>query len=335
MAETKIEWTAYDTPTGRRLGYTMNPWWGCTKVSDGCKFCYADALDRRTGGAHWGPGAERRRTSEKNWNEARRWNRRAAAEGVRPRVFCASMADIFDDHQSVAPEWRAEAFALMKETAQLDWVLVTKRPENMAAMLPPDWGRFGYPNVGLCVTVEDNRAAEARIPILLKTPAVMRGLSMEPLLEEVDMRRWLPTGRPAVRPNGEPFLADAFFMTECENCGWIGSSELCGTDNFGDDSDVYCPACSHSIIADEIGKLDWVKIGGESGGRARPFHVEWAEKIIRQCQASGTAVFMKQLGSVPFYRGERYGVPDRKGNDMKHWPDQIKVRDLVKYRATD
>lgn len=180
MAEnSKIEWT----------DATFNPWIGCTKVSPACDFCYAEVSTpartlRASGQETWGANAPRKRTSDANWREPLKWNRKAAAEGRRMRVFCASLADVFDNQ--VPDEWRADLFVLIRATPNLDWLLLTKRPQNIAKMLPPDWGA-GYPNVWLGTTVENQTEADRRIPHLLNVPARVRFLSCEPLLGPVDL----------------------------------------------------------------------------------------------------------------------------------------------------
>lgn len=161
---------------------TFNPWWGCSAVSPGCDHCYAEALDRRTGGAHWGPHATPRLTSADNWRKPRRWQREALQSGERRRVFCASMCDVFDKN---APEGaRERLWALIRETPNIDWQLLTKRAPNVARYLPPDWGA-GYPNVWLGVTVEDRKHGLPRIDVLRQIPAAVRFLSVEPLLEDL------------------------------------------------------------------------------------------------------------------------------------------------------
>ena len=182
MAETTgIEWT----------DSTFNPWWGCTKISPACDHCYAADLDKRTGGDHWG-NVPRRRTSEKNWNEPRRWQKRAAEfmaeRGRKRRVFCASMADVFDNQ--VDPTWRDDLWALIRECPDLDWLLLTKRPQNIEYMLP----RFWYDikgSVWLGTTVEDQKRAEQNIPHLLKHNSAVRFLSCEPMVGEIDLSAWL------------------------------------------------------------------------------------------------------------------------------------------------
>ena len=167
MAEnSKIEWT----------DHTFNPWVGCTKVSAACDHCYAEAWAKRTGQSQLWSGA-RRRTSETNWRQPLKWNREAAAARVQRKVFCASLADVFDNQAE--PQWREDLWALIQDTPNLDWQLLTKRPQNIAKMLPDDWGG-GYGNVWLGTTVENETEAARRIPHLLAVPAVVRFLSVEP-----------------------------------------------------------------------------------------------------------------------------------------------------------
>jgi protein gp37 len=285
MTGSKIEWT----------DHTFNPWVGCTKVSAGCLHCYAETMDKRfhrTDGA-WGKGVPRRRTSPDNWKEPLRWQK-VAAEGyfvevrregafvargdvrkltkdviqpgdrvvqVRPRVFCASMADWLDDEVPV--EWLADLLWLIQRTPNLDWQLLTKRPENWRGRLS-DWGNYsphaeaqglaydwlrGTPpaNVWIGTSVETQRCADARIPALLKIPAKVRFLSCEPLLGAVDI----------------------FNVS-----GWDRSEHYWGT---------------------QI-PIHWVICGGESGDGARPVHVKWARSLRDQCAAAGVAFFFKQWG---------------------------------------
>lgn len=178
-ANSAIEWTTH----------TFNPWIGCMKVSAGCANCYAETLDRRWGHINWGPAktTERRRTSASYWRQPIAWNKAAAGAEQRPRVFCASMADVFEDHPQVAP-WRAELFDLISETPNLDWLLLTKRPENvkpmrMKAACPPAMPQ----NVWIGTSLEDQAAADERIPHLLSIPARVRFLSCEPLLGPIDI----------------------------------------------------------------------------------------------------------------------------------------------------
>jgi protein gp37 len=174
--------------------HTFNPWLGCLRVSPACDHCYAAALARRTGRRDWAgrdlwdPHADRVRTSPAYWREPYRWNAQAAAAGLRRRVFCASMADVFDNQ--VPQAWRADLWALIGATPTLEWLLLTKRPHNARAMLPTAWGA-GWPNVWLGTTTENQVEAARRIPHLVAIPAVIRFLSVEPMLEAIDLGPWL------------------------------------------------------------------------------------------------------------------------------------------------
>ena len=162
---------------------TFNPWIGCTKVGPGCDNCYAATQDSYRGWTPegWGAGKPRRRTTA-SWKSPPRWNREAEKAGKRRRVFCASLADVFDNE--VPDEWRDDLFALIRATPWLDWILLTKRIGNAEKMLPVDWG-LGYANVWLCATVVNQQEYDRDWPKLRDTPAMVRGLSVEPQLGPV------------------------------------------------------------------------------------------------------------------------------------------------------
>jgi protein gp37 len=195
MAETAIEWA----------DFTFNPWIGCQKVSPGCDNCYAEARDQRFhGGVHWGPHAKRQRTSPTNWKLPLKWDRQAEKEGRRFRVFCASLADVFDNQEPESA--RTDLWELIRSTPSLDWQILTKRPENIRYMAPlyPQ----PLPNVWLGTSVED-RERKRRIDILRETPAALRFLSIEPLLEdlgEIDLTGigWVIVGGES-GPGARPF----------------------------------------------------------------------------------------------------------------------------------
>ncbi len=194
---TKIEWA----------DHTFNPWEGCQKVGPGCDHCYAETRNARFGGGqtvNWGPGAPRRRTSAANWRKPLQWNACHEAffaeHGLRQRVFCASLADVFDN--AVSAQWRFDLLRLIVETPNLDWLLLTKRISNAAEMLEQAMraltiGREGWrdnnlPNVWLGVTICNQEEADRDIPKLLAVPARVRFLSMEPLLGPVRLQPcWL------------------------------------------------------------------------------------------------------------------------------------------------
>lgn len=174
--KTGIQWT----------DHTFNPWWGCIRVSPGCEHCYAETFAKRVGFDVWGPAKTtgRREFGDKHWAEPVKWNREAEREGSRKRVFCASMADVFEDHP-VANATRPRLFDLIRATPSLDWQLLTKRPENIAAMLPPDWGN-GYANVWLGTTIESPEYVH-RFDQLRSNRAAVYFLSLEPMIADVSV----------------------------------------------------------------------------------------------------------------------------------------------------
>lgn len=247
MAENShIEWTHH----------TFNPWWGCTKVSAGCKNCYAETLDGRFHkDGHWGPNAGRKPMSDANWRQPLKWNRWGRKAGVRHRVFCASMADVFElhaDHE--VKHWqdtqRERLWALIAQTPHLDWLLLTKRPENIMEMVPRAWCHDWPANVWVGTSVEDQAAANERIPYLLQVPAPVRFLSCEPLL---------------------------------------GPVELVATGYLSHDG----AAVLHGANANRI---DWVIAGGESGHCARPMRSNWVTDLRDQCIVCKVPFFFKQWG---------------------------------------
>ncbi len=171
---------------------TFNPWWGCDEVSPACDHCYARELAARFG-LGWGVEAERRFFGEKHWNDPVRWNRKAEKEGRRRRVFCASMADVFEllpaSHPSAAQmdAERARLWKLIEETPMLDWLLLTKRPKYIMRMLPERW-RAGCPeNVWMGTTAENQEWFDARWGYLKQVPAKVRFLSCEPMTGPIDL----------------------------------------------------------------------------------------------------------------------------------------------------
>lgn len=175
--DTKLEW----------VHHTFNPWWGCTKVSIACRNCYAETWAKRVGSRVWGQDSDRRFFTEKHWNEPIKWNRAAQQAGERRRVFCASMADVFEPRSDLDP-WREKLAELINATPHLDWLLLTKRYRQIQQDAPwTVWPR----NVWLGMTVENQRWAQRRIPYLVEIPAVVRFLSCEPLLGPINLNPWL------------------------------------------------------------------------------------------------------------------------------------------------
>lgn len=271
MAEnTNIEW----------CDHTFNPWFGCTKVSPGCDHCYAEArMDTRLHRANWGPGQPRVRTQ--TWGDPKKWNKRHAAffaeHGRRQRVFCASLADVFDNE--VDPQWRADLFDLIAKTPNLDWLLLTKRIGNAKTMmadalhLQPEANRDGMiwplPNVWIGATIVNQAEADRDIPKLLQVPAAKRFLSMEPLLGPVKLPRFCACG--CNKP-----------LEQAVDEAMDGPSAL---NEFQ----------ARASIKTTVG-IDWVIVGGESGPGARPMHPDWARSLRDQCQAAGVSFLFKQWG---------------------------------------
>lgn len=275
MKDSAIEWT----------DHTFNPWHGCIKVSPGCEHCYAETLSRRFGRDIWGPAktTQRMGMSEEYWAEPLKWNTAAAKAGRRARVFCASMADVFEDHPMVEP-WRARLWRLIAATDWLDWLLLTKRPENFRAFLPANWRAEPPENVWLGTSVESQEYAEKRIPYLLDWPARVRFLSCEPLLGAVDLSKWLAPVEP--------------YELVGHTCDWGGCDAPAAGLRMDDGADGlskpggfgWLPVCERHK------PLHWVIAGGESGRGARAMHPNWARSLRDQCTAAGASFFFKQWG---------------------------------------
>lgn len=267
VENTKIEWAHH----------TFNGWIGCTKVGPGCDNCYAADLAQSRLGVAWGPGQPRRHTAASTWKQPRRWNNRAAKEGIRYRVFCSSLADVFDNE--VPAEWRAELFQLMRETPHLDWLLVTKRIGNARKMAETAGGWPG--NVWLGATIVNQVEADRDIPKLLEIDGPrFRFLSMEPLLGPVDLTA-IPYGEVI---GNVPSYQDALAGRIWQPAG-TADQLLDPGNTLGDRT--YVDLCR---------MLHWIIVGGESGPRARPMQPDWLISLRDQCEAVGTAFLFKQWG---------------------------------------
>lgn len=353
--------------------YTFNPWWGCEKVSPGCAQCYADAFALRCGygGAKgtkegiWGKAAARRFFGEEHWEEPVKWDAEAEnwARGKgcrrcgsyhpgtgfiggcmdhilpRPRVFCASMGDWLEDREDLV-EPLARLLGLIQATPHLDWLLLTKRPENWkarvmsafhfigeehhAALMNPETAEaprtlFYYPallgwmsnwiggheapaNVWVGTTVENQEYAERRIPELLKIPARVRFLSVEPMLGPVDLKE-----------------LGKFWDVKCGQCGccWLDAELIEDPVQSDEDAEAkgrewVCPECRTNWALVERFEdkplIDWVICGGESGGKRRRFEPVWASVLAYQCEQAGVPFFMKQDGGL--YPGRQGRLSD-------------------------
>jgi protein gp37 len=239
--------------------HTFNPWIGCTKVSPGCAHCYAaESLPVKFHGIQWGPGQPRHITSESNWKLPYRWAKAAAKAGVRRKVFCASLADVFEAEAPVTA--RRRLWELIGETyMHLDWQLVTKRPERITEVMLEDGLNLGYFEVCRCwlmTTTENQEQADKRLPHLLEVDAAVHGVSVEPMLGPVCFH---------------------LHMDKDEN------------------RRIYCKDCG-AVDIPVYGIPEWVICGGESGAQARPMQAAWARSLRDQCKASEVPFFFKQWG---------------------------------------
>jgi protein gp37 len=160
---------------------TFAPWFGCSRIDLECRLCYAAVWTRRFKKAGWG-NSPRVRSAKSTWRQPLTWQRKAAKEGLRRRVFCSELSDFFDNQ---APdEWRADLWDLIRKCPDLDWQLLTKRPQNIRRMLPADWDG-GWPNVWLGATAGHQKSWD-RLSALRAIPAVLRFVSCEPMLGPVN-----------------------------------------------------------------------------------------------------------------------------------------------------
>ncbi len=185
-----IEWTEH----------TFNPWWGCTKVSGACRGCYALTGAKRLGYDIWGPLADRRFFGDHHWMQPALWNARAEANGVRARVFCASMSDVFEERAELDPV-RTKLWSLIEATPHLDWLLLTKRPHLVTSMV--GWSSGWPANAWIGTTVEDQACADKRLTHLTEIPAIGRFISAEPLQGPLDIFGWLDRAIDWVIAGGE------------------------------------------------------------------------------------------------------------------------------------
>ena len=288
---TKIAW----------CDHTFNPWIGCTKVSSGCDNCYAEReFDNRHHRAVWGVGHPRVRTSAANWNLPLRWNRKARAAiavGLpRPRVFCASLGDVFDNE--VPDVWREELFELIRITPNLDWLLLTKRPQNIVKMvklhgaIAGNGSRYLPDNVWLGATCENQARANVNVPHLLVTRKELGAkclfLSVEPMLGSIDLTKL----------RCEIDLG--------EGMPWLDAIRGLVFDGNGDSN-----SCPH---------IDWVICGGESGPHARPMHPDWVRGLHNQCAEAGVPFFFKQWGEWLGYGASGYPDPESCNDGLPRAP---------------
>lgn len=288
MAETSsIEWT----------DATWNPITGCTLVSEGCRHCYAATLaatrlrnhPSRAGLARLNAAGEAKFTGEVRFNEQWledpiRWRRPR-------RIFVCAHGDLF--HEAVPDAWIDRVFYAMASAKHHIFQILTKRPERAGQYLLENFGptRRGLmpkprplANVWIGTSVEDQAAADDRIPHLLAAPAAVRFLSAEPLLRAMDLSAYLwGRSKPCV---------------ECPKDAYCG-----------------CGFLPRGAVPNEPA-IDWVIVGGESGPGARPMHPDWARSLRDQCAAAGVPFFHKQNGAWAVVFDRDHDDPDWRRCDV-------------------
>lgn len=318
-AETKIQW----------CDRTWNPWRGCEHDSPGCDNCYAEAGSLRNPAVlgEWGPEGERAIAAESYWRLPAKWDREAATAGERRRVFSLSYGDWLEDRRGLDPH-RARMLAMIAATANLDYLLLTKRPGNFRPLLVRAFNILlrqendgfemvakwlgGEPpkHVWLGTSVEDQQRADERVPDLMALPAALRFVSVEPLLGPVNLQRGIYATPPDARLRGTTLHRGLF------------------------------------------GSIDWVIVGGESGPHARPCDLDWIGSIITQCVTADVPVFVKQLGAnvqgsdfdsvcaADIFPGDvrrspgrddrtcRLHLTDPKGGNPDEWPEGFRLREF-------
>lgn len=270
--ETTISWT----------DATWNPIRGCTRVSEGCRNCYAEMVARRFSGPGLAYEGLVRIDSDgqpHEWNGNIKFVERHLLDPLKwkepKRIFVNSMSDLF--HENVKDEWLDEIFRVMARCPQHTFQILTKRPERMRAVLTDRWKTpYPFPNIHLGVSCENQAAADERIPLLLETPAAVRFISAEPLLGPIRLDECAPYTINGDESN--PGVMNAFNAWCYHPLTVMNAPEKAGNNN----------------------GISWVIVGGESGTDHRPMQQEWAESLQAQCKAAGVAFFMKQMaGRTP------------------------------------
>lgn len=299
MKNTKISWAHH----------TFNPWWGCEKVSPACDFCYAEAFSKRVGKKVWGKDAPRRAASDSYWMEPFNWDYEAQRAKTRHRVFCASMADVFEARTDLDP-LRERLWQTIGSTPFLDWLLLTKRPENILQMTP---GHFWGPkdpirNVWVGTTVENQRRADERLPFLARVRAAVRFVSAEPLLGPLDLTGYFP------KP-----------MYHCGACGH----------EFMRPEHPACGTFKNTPTSYFMG-IDWVVAGGESGPHARPTNPLWVRALRDQCKEREIPFHFKQWGEWAPHGGEPVKLTSLAlFNKSENGDQPILLKDLAPDRRED
>lgn len=314
-ARTSIQWT----------GSTWNPYRGekgrffCTRVSEGCRNCYAASMNVRFGGADFAKGKDEIRLDPRALGQPSRWRE--------PRmVFVNSMGDIF--HEDAPADYIQSVFDAMFLAPRHTYQLLTKRAERMRDVLPHirfpggmKWQDAPPANIWIGVSIESPGELD-RARALRDTPAAVRFISYEPALAEVSFREVFMAGPDP----GRCECGHGHGFTRCPNYGGVAKT---------------CHECACDRFRRAAGNgIHWLIVGGESGPRARTFDLEWARSAMKDCREAGVAYFTKQLGSKPYnkYDSRDFGnlrLMDSKGGDDSEWPEDLRVREFPSARPVE
>ena len=291
MENSKISWTHH----------TFNGWRGCTKVAESpaCVNCYAEGWAKRTGKDIWGARKPREIGTDSYWRNPLKWNREAEAAGERRRVFCSSLSDIFEGRRDLDPH-RERTWNLIEQTPWLDWLLLTKRPQNIRRMVPASWLRTPRSNVWYGTTAETQRWLDIRAEFFVDLPAAVTFVSAEPLMEPLFIKRWTKQHSQDVT-NDRVDAPDGAVVAGMERVG----------DTWRRRSNVF----------------DWLIVGGESGPGARRTDLSVFRDLRDQCRGSRIAFFMKQKGAV---LARELGCKDRAGADLDEFPEDLRIQEFPK-----
>lgn len=295
MENSKISWTHA----------TFNGWRGCTKVAESpaCENCYAEGWAKRTGKDIWGARKPREIGTESYWRQPYKWNQEALAAGERRRVFCASLGDVFEGRKDLDPQ-RERLWKLIGDTPQLDWLLLTKRPQNIRRMVPAEWLSQPRHNVWYGTTAETQKWLDIRAEFFVDLPAAVTFVSAEPLMEPLWIRRW-------TKHYSQDVTHDRL---DAPDGAMVGGMERVG-DSWRRRSNVF----------------DWLIVGGESGPGARRTDLSVFRDLRDQCRAPGIAFFMKQKGTV---LAREMHCKDRAGADIDEFPEDLRIQEFPTPKIT-
>lgn len=329
MNKTSIEWTHRPgtvgmtwNPIRARRKSTGKTGTFCTKISPGCKNCYASGINKRFG---TGLGFEVPNLEEHEFFIDQRILQEPLKQKKPATIFVGDMFDLF--HEAISAELIEEVLLVMVQAKQHTFQLLTKRAERMQKLISSTMYR-PHPHIWFGVSVENRPYADERIPFLLRTPAAIRFLSVEPLLEDLGLCLIQYLGNPI--PDCCAYCSGDLSEKEsvvCADCADVFCSKDCEQEHRKPDSSPRCGGKDGAVPG-----IDWCIVGGESGPSSRPFQLEWAKSLLEQCQAANVPFFMKQVGSKPYRLLCGQPTPLKlthgKGGNPDEWPGEYRVREF-------